>query len=652
MKNICIHKAFILITILLTFILTASQTFAEDNSNKCVIIKDGKLVYNPDDPKIHCATFQILDNFWDDSNNTNIKTSNNIEDYAQVLTKEDIISNDGPKDENGADTTNPDDNTDEIPEDANDTETQCGVPTISTKSYIAADGTVIEYKTMKISKESYANIASTDNLPTELSNANTTFTATCTNDSSSTLLSNDTTTKTITFTCKLESGKDAQWVANATECSKLSTLPKCWSASGGMGSDAEPRKNNDKFPATINTSLFGFIDTDCCNSNAGLYVDLNLKLQRALCEKEASTYNCIFDETSNTYSFNEDIYNANWKNRTKEEKLIKYISLSDSEIDLRCLNLSGINMSKAVPSDSPIQNIADTKISGDTSSGKYIHKLNTSLINKVPIFSARGSEQQKNLSVNDGTNPSNSNFSKGIFEYLHFGFNIYSYGDIGCNLTNANFSNSIISDPVFSYGVYTIGNVGANLTNANFSNSIFKGMAIFGLSATSLGNIGTNLTNANFSNCDFSDTDLYFGLGGTGGSDYGSLGSNLTNADFSNTKFASISFDEIEDYSEETKQQASSNVNGAKFAGATFSGNIIGTNTNFCKIASFDSDGKIPTTCIAGLEDNVPTNTYNPYCYFNSDVCCGEWNSPKTLTEFLDTLDTITCKSYGYDGTK
>ena len=141
------------------------------------------------------------------------------------------------------------------------------------------------------------------------------------------------------------------WVPNASQCYKLATLSKCWSASGGrtVSNFFNGTIQTNDVNATIDDSAMGFMDTDCCNANKGLYVDLDLKLKRALCEKETNTYGCKKIAGTNIYSINEEIYNNNWKNRPKQEKLIKFVRLSPQLVDLRCLNLVGLNMSISYP---------------------------------------------------------------------------------------------------------------------------------------------------------------------------------------------------------------------------------------------------------------------------------------------------------------
>ena len=85
-----INKAFTIILISLLFITPSS---ANEDSKKCVVYRNGKLMYNPDNPKIHCTTLQILDNFWEE-NNVNVPNPNKKpEDFTEILTLKDITSN-------------------------------------------------------------------------------------------------------------------------------------------------------------------------------------------------------------------------------------------------------------------------------------------------------------------------------------------------------------------------------------------------------------------------------------------------------------------------------------------------------------------------------------------------------------------------------
>ena len=89
-QKIYIYNLFGIILISLLFITSSS---ANEDSKKCIVYMDGQLIYNPDNPKIHCTTLQILDNFWD-NNNTNIPNPNKKpEDFTEILTTKDVISN-------------------------------------------------------------------------------------------------------------------------------------------------------------------------------------------------------------------------------------------------------------------------------------------------------------------------------------------------------------------------------------------------------------------------------------------------------------------------------------------------------------------------------------------------------------------------------
>ena len=99
LKRKIINKAFTIILISILSLIYTNQLLAnnaENNANdskKCIVYKDGKLMYNPDNPKIHCTTLQILDNYWDD-NNTNVPNPNKKpEDFTEILTLKDITSN-------------------------------------------------------------------------------------------------------------------------------------------------------------------------------------------------------------------------------------------------------------------------------------------------------------------------------------------------------------------------------------------------------------------------------------------------------------------------------------------------------------------------------------------------------------------------------
>ena len=93
-KYISIYNIFRIILILSLFLLLISKCFADnEDSKKCVVYRNGKLMYNPDNPKIHCDTLQLLDNYW---NGTDVNVPNQNkkpEEFAEILTEKEIISN-------------------------------------------------------------------------------------------------------------------------------------------------------------------------------------------------------------------------------------------------------------------------------------------------------------------------------------------------------------------------------------------------------------------------------------------------------------------------------------------------------------------------------------------------------------------------------
>ena len=93
-KYISIYNIFRVILILSLFLSLINKCFADDeDSKKCVVYRNGKLMYNPDNPKIHCDTLQLLDNYW---NGTDVNVPNQNkkpEEFAAILTEREIISN-------------------------------------------------------------------------------------------------------------------------------------------------------------------------------------------------------------------------------------------------------------------------------------------------------------------------------------------------------------------------------------------------------------------------------------------------------------------------------------------------------------------------------------------------------------------------------
>ena len=568
-KNKLEYSCIIGISAIALSLLTINTSYS--NETKCVIEKNGKIVYNTESSKSDCSSsiFELYNKF----ENTN-KAKNNGNIDTKVLGLDDIKNNQDSSGESGGGKTIAGDdlNNEIIPSEdlQEDTDTQCGVPVWKDKT---VDGDI--YKILSISGDTYTNIKSLNNIPTELSNTSSTFTATCADGYSTEV--DGVSSNIITFTCtKKDDNSKPTWVSNASQCYKLATLSKCWSASGGK----TPNDNND---TTINNSYQGYIDTDCCNSDKGLYVDLDLKLKRALCEStnESAKYGCEKDETNNTYSINEKIYDENWKTRLKEEKLIKYISLSGSEVDLRCLNLSGLNMQQtAKDAHEDIKSMTDVKATNakgekDTSSNKLIHKFNTVIKSKTLLFSLGPRPRDENSTLNDGSNLKNSNFSSAVFNSVNFGTcNGDRSGNPGSNLTNANFSNSQFNTfAEFGYNYDSSGNPGSNLTNANFSNSVFGYSVHFGYNYNgSTGNPGSNLTNANFSGSSFSNY-IIFGYNEDNSS--GNPGSNLTNANFSHSNFGSFIF--FGDNQKSTGNPGS-NLTNANFSGSNFTNIFFGHN--------------------------------------------------------------------------
>ena len=89
-RYIYIYNLFNIILISLLFI---TPSLADDDSKKCVVYRDGKLMYNPDNPKIHCTTLQLLDDFWSDRDVNVPNPDKKPEDFTEILTMEEIVSN-------------------------------------------------------------------------------------------------------------------------------------------------------------------------------------------------------------------------------------------------------------------------------------------------------------------------------------------------------------------------------------------------------------------------------------------------------------------------------------------------------------------------------------------------------------------------------
>ena len=565
--------------IALSLFLINNLFSSESDSTKCIIEKGGKVVYNVESSKSDCSNsiFELFDQ--NDIPNRLIEGSVDTKILGLDEIKENASSGGGSGTTASGDTI--DLGNEIIPSEdlREDTDTQCGVPVWKDQTI---DGDT--YKVLTIGSDTYANIKSLNNIPTGLSNVDTTFTATCA--SRYTTEVDGKSSNTITFTCvKKDNDNKPTWVSNASQCYKLATLSKCWSASGGRTvSKLNSIVQKNDIDATIKSSYTGFVDLECCNSYKGLYVSLDLKLKRALCEdtNESIKYGCERDETNNTYSIDEKIYDENWKTRPKEEKLIKYASLSGGKVDLKCLNLSGLNMQKEVPDDidEGIKNLTDVKSEKDTNDKSlYIHKFNAAIESKDIAFSYRPRPINENSNFSDGCNLKKANFSGSRFSgtYTYFGHNEYSSGNAGSNLSDVNFSNSQFNSSV-EFGINyksSSGNPGSNLTNANFSNTSFNARVYFGYNEKSNGNPYSNLTNANFKNTKFTSY-VYFARNEDSSS--GNPNSNLTGADFSGSNFNnSVNFAS----NDNSTGNPYSNLTNANFSKVAFNSNMFfGFNRN------------------------------------------------------------------------
>ena len=95
-RNISIH---FFITLLLgssIILYTQNLTFAneeDENNKKCIIYKNGELMYNPDNPNIHCNTLQILDNYWEEESLNIPQESTPLEKFADILNEDEIVAN-------------------------------------------------------------------------------------------------------------------------------------------------------------------------------------------------------------------------------------------------------------------------------------------------------------------------------------------------------------------------------------------------------------------------------------------------------------------------------------------------------------------------------------------------------------------------------
>ena len=367
---------------------------------------------------------------------------------------------------------------------------------------------------------------------------------------------------------------------NLQYCAEITLQSKCWSASGGMTTteiNDTIQTNNDD--AMTDTSYKGFMDTDCCNVNANRYVSLDLKLKRALGEKEEYD---LSKNTGGTFYINETKYNNEWKDRSTQEKLIKYASLSNEYVDLRCMDLSNLNMSEKVHDNAheDIKNLSDTKATNaqgeeDTSSGKFIHKFNTAVNGKTVAFSYRPRPKDEKSSLNDGSNLSKSNFSGvNIDNIVYFGANYYSSGNPGSNLTNADFSNSTLGETDFGYNDHSYGNPGSNLSNANFSGTYFvHDYVCFACNwDNSTGNPETNLTGAKFAKTSYGCDYVQFAYND---SSLGNPTTNLQGADFSDSKFT-FGWTSVEFATNRNNSNGDpySNLNDANFSNTEFNDTV------------------------------------------------------------------------------
>ena len=473
---------------------TASSTKESKILASCIVKdKNGKIIYNRISKTSNCAngTFELLNK--DKDANILIGTI----DAENALTVADIIKNettkhpDKPDDGNKEFTDIDNEFTPENPEDAKDTKIQCGVPTWTNNTVDSET-----FKILTLSNSIYSNIGSFEGFPTEPADLGQSFSAVC-EDGYLTDLKDENST-TINFTCvQPYETSNAFWVADAGQCAKVSNdLPKCWSASGGKtrsGNNSERYLDTreEQIDGDITNTVRGFVDPECCNIDAGKYVSLDLKLKRALCEKEGGNYDCKFDPETNIYSMNDTIYDEKWANRPDQEKLIKFVKLSGNEVDLRCLNLSKLDMSKKVPGDanSDIAGLTDVKVDYNFTSTNYsksfvderdnlyIHKFNNAAAGKILFFSDRPSpyHEENSKNIKDGANLRGVNFSGLKSSLIYFAHAPEGSGNVSVNLSNADFSNSYFAGVFFCLRSKSGGGeCNVNLTGANFSNSHFQ----------------------------------------------------------------------------------------------------------------------------------------------------------------------------------